>query len=144
MKNNTVAIRHGKTSMRRINTQRGWTFWSLTFVMLVILFFTYVGMQLVPVYAANENVKNAMRQSLEDADLRRVTRAEIIRKMDAQLYLDGSHKLLNYKTDLKVRRSQRKFIVETKYRREIPLFYNLSIVASFDNIEERALSGPGY
>lgn len=123
--------------------QGGWTFWSLLFVMAVILFFSYVGMQLVPVYAVNENVKNAMRISIQNSDLRRVTRNELIRKMNAQLYLDGSHQLLNYKTDLKVKRSQSKFIMETNYRREIPLFLNLSLVASFSNVEERDLTEQG-
>lgn len=112
-------------------------------MMAVILFFSYVGMQLVPVYAVNENVKNAMRISIQNSDLRRVTRNELIRKMNAQLYLDGSHQLLNYKTDLKVKRSQSKFIMETNYRREIPLFLNLSLVASFSNVEERDLTEQG-
>lgn len=123
--------------------QGGWTFWSLLFVMAVILFFSYVGMQLVPVYAVNENVKNAMRISIQNSDLRRVTRNELIRKMDAQLYLDGSHQVLNYRTDIKVKRSQSKFIMETNYRREIPLFLNLSLVASFSNVEERDLTEKG-
>ena len=111
------------------------------FVMGVILFFSYIGMQLLPVYSANNNVINAMRRSMEEVELTKVNRAEIIRKMDAQLYLDGSHDMLNFKTDLKVRRSRKKLIVETHYRREIPLFFNLSLVASFDNVEEKTLSG---
>ncbi len=123
--------------------QGGWTFWSLLFVMGVILFFSYVGMRLVPVYAANENVKNAMRISLQDIDLRRATRAEIVRKMDGQLYLDGSHKLLDYKTELKVKRSKKQFILETNYSREIELFLNLSLLAKFDNVEERELAEDG-
>jgi len=122
-----------------IKHQDGWTFWSLMFVMSVILFFTYVGMQLVPIYAANENVKNAMMRSIDGEKLSKLNRAVIIRKMNAQLYLDGSHKLLNYKTDLKVKRSRKLFIIETHYRREIPLFFNLTLMATFDNVEERSL-----
>lgn len=136
-------IHQRRNNFKSFSKQSGWTFWSLLFVMGVILFFAYIGMRLVPVYATNENVKNAMRISLQNTDLRRATRAEIIRKMQQQLYLDGSHKLLNYKTQLKVRRSQRQFIVETHYTSEIPLFFNLSLVASFDNIEERDLVDQG-
>lgn len=128
------------TNFKCPNRQTGWTIWSLMFVMGVILFFSYIGMQLVPVYSANNNVINAMKRSLDEVDLTKVNRSQIIRKMNAQLYLDGSHELLNYKTDLKVRRSRKQLIVETHYRREIPLFYNISIVASFDNVEERSLS----
>ena len=128
-------------NFKNTRRQAGWTFWSMLFVMGVILFFTYIGMQLVPVYIANSNVVNAMRRSMEEVDLTKVTRAQIIRKINAQLYLDCSHELLNYKTDLKVRRSRKSVTVETHYRREIPLFYNLSLVASFDNVEEKSLSG---
>ena len=119
--------------------QGGWTFWSLAFVMSVLLFFAYVGMRLVPVYAVNENIKNAMEVALQNVDLKRTSRAELIRRMDDQLYLDGSHKVLNYKTDLKLSRSKREFIVETKYSSEVPLFLNLSLLARFHNTSKRAL-----
>ena len=124
---------------RIISRQQGWTFWSLLFVMTVVLFFSYVGMQLVPIYASNENVKKAMTQSMDGVDLRAVNRAYIIRKMDAQLYLDGSHKLLNYKTDLKIKRSREEITVETIYQREVPLFFNLFLVVKFNNAETRNL-----
>ena len=126
--------------LRNIKEQQGWTIWSMLFVMGVIMFFSYIGMQLVPVYAANENVKNAIKRSLDEAELNKISRAYIIRKLHAQLYLDGSHKLLNYKTDLKVRRSKKEVFVEVRYRREVPLFYNLSLMASFENIEQRKLN----
>jgi len=137
--NNFNSRRFNKSNFKNIKQQDGWTFWSLSFVMSVIMFFTYIGMQLVPIYAANENVKNAMNRSLDGEKLIKLNRVTIIRKMQAQLYLDGSHKLLNYKTDLKVKRSRKLFIIETHYRREIPLFFNLSLMATFDNVEERNL-----
>jgi hypothetical protein len=130
---------HTELKFQNIRYQQGWTFWSLLFVMSVILFFAYVGMQLVPIYSTNGNITNAMSLSLDDQDLTKLNRATVIRKINAQLYLDGTHQILNYKTDLKVRRSRKEFILETHYRREIPLFYNLSIIASFDNVESRPL-----
>ena len=126
--------------MKQIKQQQGWTFWSLLFVLSVVVFFAYVGMQMVPVYASNENVRNAMQLSLKDIDLTKATRSQIVRKIDAQLYLDGSHKLLDYKTDLKVRRSRKEFVLETVYQREIPLFYNVHLLLKFDNVEKKALS----
>jgi 5-methylcytosine-specific restriction endonuclease McrBC regulatory subunit McrC len=126
---------------RTFKTQQGWTFWSMLFVMSVILFVAYVGMQLVPLYSANNNVKNAMNLAVDNTDLRSVNRSQIIKAMQAQLYLDGSHQLLNYKTDLKVRRSPKKFVVETHYNREIPLFYNLTLRADFANTVERDFTG---
>jgi len=127
-------------NVQNIKRQQGWTFWSLLFVLSLVLFFGYVGMQLVPVYSANDNVKNAMKRSLDDPNLVNATRSTIIRKIGAQLYLDGSHKLLNYKTDLNVRRSKKKFIIEINYEREVPLFYNLYILVKFNNVEETVLN----
>lgn len=122
-----------------IKTQAGWTFWSMLFVMGVILLFAYVGFQLVPVYSANQNVLNAMERSIDGADLRTVNRAAIVRKMDSQLYLDGSHKLIDYRNNLKVKRSRKQFILQTTYNREVPMFFNLFLVAKFDNKIEREL-----
>lgn len=129
----------GSTQLKNIKRQGGWTFWSLLFVLSTVLFFAYVGMQLVPIYSENQNIKNAMQLAVDNVDPNKGTRQQVIRKMNAQLYLDGSHELLDYKTDLKVRRSRKQFIIETNYRREIPLFFNLGVYATFDNIVEKEL-----
>lgn len=128
------------TPQRNIQRQQGWTFWSLLFTLSVLMFFAYIGMQLVPVYSANENIKNAMERSVEDVDLTKVNRTTIVRNLNAQLYLDGSHNLLDYKTDLEVRRTKEIFSVETHYQREIPLFYNIHMLVKFDNVVEKNLS----
>ncbi len=124
-----------------IKRQQGWTLWSLLFVLGVLLFFAYVGMQLVPVYGANGNIVNAMERSVDGQDLRRITRAEIIRKMNSQLYLDGTHQLLDYKNDLKVSRNRNKFVLQVNYERKIPLFFNISVAADFEPRLECSLSG---
>ena len=126
---------------QNIRKQAGWTFWSLGFTLAVIVFFAYVGMQLVPVFSANENVKNAMIRSLDEVDLRTVSRTKVIRKISDQLYLDGSHNLIDYKNELKMSRSRNSFTLSADYAREIPLFFNLSIKAKFDPIVECDLDG---
>jgi len=124
-----------------IKRQQGWTMWSLLFVLGVLMLFAYVGMQLVPVYGANGNIVNAMERSVDNKDLRKITRAEIIRSMNSQLYLDGTHELLDYKNDLKVSRNRNKFIVQVSYERKVPLFFNISVAADFKPKLECGLSG---
>ena len=130
-----------KMNLKSLHYQRGATFWSMTFVLAVLGFAAFVGMQLVPVYNANGNIKNAMSLTLDDfgADLMTAKRSQIQDRMDNQLYLDGSHNVLNYKKDLKMRRSDQKFILETSYTRIVPLFFNLSLLVEFENIVERDL-----
>ena len=109
-----------KRQLKNIKRQGGWTFWSLLFVLLTVFFFEYVGMQLAPIFAENK----------------------VVRMLQNQLYLDGSHALLDYKTDLKVTRSRKKFIIETHYRREIHLFFNIGVFVTFDNVVEKNLGIP--
>ena len=105
------------------------------------MFFAYVGMQLVPVYSANESIRKAMSNSVQDVDLRTITRSKVIRKIDDQLYLDGNHGLLDYKTDIKMSRNRNAFTLIADYAREIPLFFNLSVKAKFDTTIECDLDG---
>ncbi len=131
-----------ETNLKSLQYQTGATFWSMCFVLAVLGLFAYVGMQLVPIYNVNSNVKNAMKLTLDDSeiDLKTATRSQIEDRMDKQLYLDGSHNVLNYKNDVKIRRSDKKFMLETNYTRIVPLFFNLSLMAEFNNVVERDLN----
>jgi len=128
-------------SFKAIGSQAGWTMWSMLFVMSVLFVAAYIVIQLVPIFSANENVKNAMRQSVEDKDLRKISRNQIIRGMQDQLYLDGSHELLDYKKDLNMARNRNKFLLEVKYEREVPLVANLVLIARFNPKVECELNG---
>ncbi len=128
-------------SFKAISSQAGWTMWSMLFVMSVLFVVAYVAIQLVPIFSANENVKNAMRQSVEDKDLSKISRNQIIRGMQDQLYLDGSHELLDYKKDLNMARNRNKFLLEVKYEREVPLVANLVLIARFNPKVECELNG---
>lgn len=127
--------------MVRFSRQAGWTFWSLAFTMGVIMFFAYVGMQLVPVYSTNQNIKNAMVVAVEGSDLRKVSRGQIIERMNRQLYMDSSHEVLDYKNDLKVKRSRNQFTVEAIYEAKVPLFSNISVTVDFNPKIECDLNG---
>ncbi len=138
---NTQSVHYYSKPLSNIKRQGGWTFWSLMFTLSVLSFFSYVGMQLVPIYSSNSNVVNAMELSVEGANLRSVGRSQIISAMNKQLYLDGSHKLLNFKEDLVVKRSRKLLTVQVNYDRQVPLFGNISILASFSPKVECNFSG---
>jgi hypothetical protein len=99
-------------------------------------------MQLAPIFAENKNVENAMQLAIDNVDPTKTNRRQVVRKLQNQLYLDGSHALLDYKTDLKFTRSRKKFIIETHYRREVHLFFNIGVFVTFDNVVEKNLGIP--
>ena len=120
-------------AFKNIDQQKGWTLWSLLFVAGVLILFTYIGFQLVPVYTSNESVKKAMQQALDNVSSSKVNRTAVIRTLDNQLNLDGILGIIDYKTDLEVKRTQRELFIRVNYQRSVDLFYNLSLVATFEN-----------
>lgn len=121
--------------MKNIKSQAGWTMWSMLFTLSTVGFFSYVGMQLVPVYSSNSNVKNAMKISVRDLDTRRATRTQIIRGIQAQLYLDGGNDLISsidFKKALKLTRDNKYLTIDMEYDRTVPLFANISIFLEFN------------
>lgn len=128
-------------NLNNIHSQRGWTIWSMMFVMGVLFIAAYIGMNLVPIYSANEAVQSSMYQSVEGKDLSKVTRRQIINDMDKQLYIDGKHGLINYKNQVKMVRTRSKFVLEVTYEREVPLVANLVLMARFNPKVECELTG---
>lgn len=127
--------------MQNIKAQGGWTFWSMVFTLGVLGFFVYVGMKLVPIYSGNSNVKNAMKVSLKNVDVRKATRSQVVKGMKGQLYLDGGGPDIDYKEDLKIVRDRNKLTVSIDYQRIVPLFSNISILVDFNPILECSLNG---
>ena len=130
-----------KKQMPYIKSQGGWTIWSMMFVLSTIGFLAYMAMQLVPVYESNSNVKNALRTSVQNNDVQKITRGQIIKGMRQQLYLDGGSDYIDYKTDLKVTRDRSKLVITVDYERRIPLFANISVVVDFKPTLECGMSG---
>jgi len=127
--------------LSNIKRQGGWTFWSLGFTLLVLAFAAYIGMQLVPIYASNNNIEKAMVQSVDRSDLKTVSRRQIINDMDKQLYLDGTADLLDYKEDVIIQRKSSKFTLEVKYERKVPIVANINLVVSFSPLVECNFAG---
>ena len=100
-------------------------------MMAVVFIAAYIIIQLVPIYAANENVKNAMFVSLENKNMVSITRGQVIRGMQNQLYLDGTSDLIDFKNDFKMTKSNGKVIASATYQREVPLVANLVLLAKF-------------
>ena len=122
-----------------IKKQQGWTMWGLIFTASFVAFSGYIGLQLFPVYTTNNSVKNSMQLAIESLDKSKVTKASVKRLIDNQLYLDGAHDLLDYNNDLEIKRSQRELIIQVNYERKVDLFFNLSLVATFENEVKRDL-----
>lgn len=127
--------------MKNIKYQSGWTLWSLLFTLSVVGFFSYVGMQLVPVYSGNSNIKNAMKNSIMELDIRKATRSQISLGMSRQLVMDSAQNSVDLRKQLKVVRDKNNLTISIKYDRLVPLFGNISLFLDFHPSLECSFSG---
>lgn len=134
-------MKKSKIQMNNIKKQAGWTLWSMLFTMFVIGFFTYIGMNLVPVYSNNSNIKNAMKISVRDVDIRKVTKSQISIGMQKQLLLDGSLNGIDLRKKLKITRNNNNMTLSVEYERTVPLFADISILVNFHPVLECSFSG---
>ncbi len=130
-----------KKNIKNFKSQAGWTIWSLIFTLGTIGFFAYVGMKLVPMYNENQNIVNAMERSLENANLAKISRRDIINSMEKQLQIDGDDNIIDYKKALKVSRDRTTFKISLDYDRVVPLVANISVLAEFTPALECDLGG---
>ena len=129
-----------KAKMKNFKSQAGWTIWGLIFVLGTVGFFSYVGIRLVPMFSENQSIANAMERSVQDENLSRITRNKIINTMENQLYLDGAHDIVDYKKAMTVTRTSGQLKIVLDYQRTVPLFANISILATFTPTLECRLS----
>lgn len=120
-------------SFKNAQKQGGWTMWGLIIVLGLIIFFGYIIMKLVPVYSQHSNLKNAVEVSFDDSgNLKTMQRSAFIRSLRKQLYIDGSHKAVDYKNDVTFKRGRKGVTVNLDYDRKVPLFYNISLAVDFN------------
>jgi len=141
MNKNIAAVNNKMKPFSDMTRQGGWTFWSLGFTLLVFGFFAYVFMQLVPVYATNANIEKAMQGSVEGVDIRKVRRNDISFAISKQLALDGTQAAVDLRKGLVVKRTRDMLTIDVAYEPTIHLFFNISILATFNPRLECDFSG---
>ncbi|MGH1542413.1 MAG: DUF4845 domain-containing protein [Arenicella sp.] len=120
-----------KPSTINMHRQQGWSFWSLSISLMVVVFFCYIGMLLVPVYSTNKNIENAMSIAFDRAgQVRTLSRKKYLDLLARQLYLDGSYEI-NPK-DLVYKKDKRGVSAQLKYDRVVPVVMNISLKVDFD------------
>jgi len=126
--------RNELNSMKRIDKQEGWTMWGLIFSLMLVVFFGYIIMQLVPVYTENSNIKRAMDVALDNSGTAQsLSKSNYTRALRKQLYIDGNHNSIDYKDDIMFKRKSGVVKIDLDYERIVPLFFNISLKLDFRN-----------
>jgi len=126
--------RNELNSMKKIAKQDGWTMWGLIFSLLIVGFFAYIIMRLVPVYSEYNNIETAMDLALVNSGTpQSMSKSNYTRLLRKQLYIDGDHNAIDYKDDIMFKRKSGVVKIDLAYERIVPLFANISLKVDFQN-----------
>ncbi|WP_049620918.1 DUF4845 domain-containing protein [Frateuria defendens] len=111
--------------------QTGITLIGFLFILLVVGFFGYMAMKLVPAYTEYMGVTKAMNQvasgSIEGQSLETI-RADLLRKMDFQYVDDATIR----PKDITLSRANNAAVLQVSYDKVIPFMYNISFLLHFE------------
>lgn len=122
-------------NIMKIKSQSGFTLWGFLFTAAVVLFVMYVGALLVPVYTSDNAVGKALEFEVEKFSAQDLRKKPLIHKVDQKLYIDGIYEGPDLNESLEVKKTKEGIKVSLKYRKDIPLFYNIGIHLDFEHEE---------
>ena len=122
--------------MNHKRTQRGMSIVTVLFILILVAFLGLVGLKLLPVYLESFKVGHALSGVLQDPNVSKQTSKEMAWGIVRRLDIDGSDLISasNWKDYMKVKKESGKVTITITWRKEVPLFGNLSMVADFEKV----------
>jgi hypothetical protein len=111
--------------------QRGVTFIGWIFLLIPIAILGYAGLRLAPIYLNYMKVSRSMNQLVSEMHSGDTTNATVIRS-SLEKHLDVESVDYPDIKDFDIRREGTGWLVQSSYDETAPLFYNVSLVVSFD------------
>lgn len=116
-----------------IETQRGWTIWSLLGVGFLIVVGALLFMKLMPVYLDNYKLQEAMHSVAEDPRAMEWNKRQVVREMTNILYIDYGHDIVDLNKALSVVKEDDGKFIRIEYEEVVHLAFNVSALVDFDN-----------
>lgn len=120
--------------MQSRSRQSGASFLSIAFVLVVVGIFGYIGLKLFPIYSESFKVESSMENLAQDDSLRNMSKMEIVDALVRRLEVNDVDFVnrRTYQNYVSVAKDTGGVSVTVTYRREVPIFGNLSLVMDFD------------
>lgn len=126
--------------MRLSKYQRGLGMWGWIYLLATMGFFVMVGMQLVPVYLQEMAIQRVVKLASKDSSLNNASPQEVRKALQTRWDVEGITVLDTKQVQLvKLGTGQR--ALAYSYDSKVDLFYNLAVVAHFEN--KFAMDGTG-
>lgn len=117
--------------------QRGMTMWGMAMVVALIVFFTLLGLNLLPPYLENLKVQTALRNVAAQASGNSMSPEEVAEGLRKRFEIENIDQTIDLRKALKIEsRGQSKKAIRIVYEVRVPLVYNLSALIEFNNSVE--------
>ena len=124
--------------MRAATSQKGLTLIGFAIVLIVVGFFAYAAMKLIPVYTEYFGVVKSMKALQSQAGIETATIEDIRKKLNVNFdlqYVDESS-IPDKNVQLITKDGQRKLRIF--YDKDLPFIYNIDLLVHFDNTVDLA------
>lgn len=123
--------------MKSLSKQNGMSSLVMLFLLSSVGFFVLCAFKLVPAYAENRYIQEALKSLAEDASaLPDMTTGEIKKSLN-KFYMVNNIRSKGAQ-EIKVERTSKSTIVHVNYEVKTPLFLNIAVVLNFENYLDSA------
>ena len=121
------------TRMKSYRRQRGISIWLAAVLFICLACIGLVALKLFPVYMESLKVDHALKGVIQDPNVGDQSKREIAFSVVRRLDIDGVYliKEKNWTDYLTINKKQGKVTVQADWRKEVELFGNLSLLATF-------------
>lgn len=119
--------------------QHGASILAIAFVLVVLSFAGYVGLKLLPVYSESFRIDSSLESLVQNEDLRNMSNRDIVDALVRRLEVNEVS-FINRRTHpnyVDISKRTDKVVIRLSYRREVPLFGNLTLLADFEKRVEQ-------
>ena len=116
-----------------IKSQRGATFWSFIWGIVLFVCFCYVLILSIPPYVNNQKLFNALESLAEEPGIMTMHRAQMIKRLKRKLNIDFGDQIVNIDKAFKVKSVEGKRDLSIDYELVVPVAYNVSLLFDFQN-----------
>lgn len=122
------------------HNQRGMSIFNLMYILITLAIFGYIGLKLFPAYTENIKIERAIKAVVAQADSAKKPSDKVVADIVKRLDIDSVTLITerNWKQYLTMERKRAGLVITVDYAAEVPLFFNLSLIAKFNFIARPA------
>ena len=119
--------------MRLKHRQRGMGMLNLSYVLITLAIFGYVGLKLMPLYTESFTIERVVQTVAKSPGAASKSPKALVDDMIKRLDIDSVKRInsRNWKNIVKITKRAKKLTISVSYDVGVPLFHNLSLTASF-------------